>query len=145
MTRTACLLFILSLFTGCNIGIQRPEVVVSDLRLDESSEGGGRILFDLLVVNPNDEELPMPSVSYRVDVVGGGSFELTDRPYAALPRNGQTKVTLAAGVPGINLQGKRVSVNGEVVFEPQGELRRLLYDNYVPLPRSDFFGDGVLE
>jgi hypothetical protein len=145
MIRTACLILILTLFTGCNIGIQSPEVVVSDLRLEEVSEGGGRILFDLLVVNPNDEELPMPTVSYRVDVVGGGSFELSDRPYAALPRNGQTKVTLAAGVPGINLQGKRVSVNGEVIFEPQGELRRLLYDNYVPLPRSDFSAEGVLE
>ena len=87
----------------------------------------------------------MPTVSYRVDVVGGGSFELSDRPYAALPKNGQTRVTLAAGVPGANLQGKRVAIDGEVIFEPQGELRRLLYDNYVPLPRSRFSGEGVLE
>eukprot|EP00752_Nemacystus_decipiens_P017351 g15547.t1 len=127
------------------IGIDRPEVTVTDVRLDEATAGGGRVLFDLLVVNPNDEELPMPTVSYRVDVVGGGSFELTDRPYAALPRNGQTTVTLAAAVRGANLQGKRVLVDGEVVFEPQGELRRLFYDNYLPLPRSSFSSEGVLE
>ena len=115
------------------------------MRLDEVTSGGGRILFDLLVVNPNDEELPMPTVSYRVDVIGAGSFELTDRPYAALPRNGETTVTLAAAVSGVNLSGKRVTVDGQVVFEPQGELRKLLYDNYVPLPRSSFSGEGVLE
>lgn len=145
MLRIVCTCLALALFTGCNIGIQRPEVVVSDLRLDEASEGGGRILFDLLVVNPNDEELPMPTVSYRVDVVGAGSFELSDRPYAALPKNGQTKVTLAAAVSGVNLKGKRVAVDGEVVFEPQGEIRKLLYENYVPLPRSRFSSEGTLE
>ena len=146
MIRTTCLLFIFTVFTGCTgIGIDRPEVVVTDVRLDEVSAGGGRILFDLLVVNPNDEELPMPTVSYRVDVMGAGRFELSDRPYAAVPRNGQTQFTLAAAVPGINLQGKQVSVDGEVIFEPQGELRRLFYDNYIPLPRSSFSGEGVLE
>lgn len=146
MLRTACLLIALLLFTGCTgIGIQRPEVTVTDVRLDEVSSGGGRILFDLLVVNPNDEELPMPSVSYRVDVVGAGSFELTDRPYAELPRNGQTTVTLAAAISGVNLQGKRYTVDGEVVFEPKGEFRKLMYDNYVPLPRTDFSSEGVLE
>ncbi|MFK7788119.1 MAG: hypothetical protein AB8C95_01330, partial [Phycisphaeraceae bacterium] len=80
-----------------------------------------------------------------VDVVGAGSFELTDRPYAELPRNGQTTVTLAAAVSGVNLSGKRYTVDGEVVFEPQGEFRRLMYDNYVPLPRSNFSGQGMLE
>jgi LEA14-like dessication related protein len=145
MLRTACLLLAILLFTGCNIGITRPEVVVTGVRMDEVTDGGARVLFDLLVVNPNDEELPMPTVSYRVDVVGAGSFELTDRPYASLPRNGQTTFTLAAAVSGVNLPGKRVTIDGEVVFEPQGELRKLLYDNYVPLPSSDFSGEGVLE
>ena len=146
MLRNAFCLLLLITFTGCTgIGIDRPEVTVTNVRLDDTSAGGGRVLFDLLVVNPNDEELPIPTVSYRVDVVGAGSFELTDRPYAALPRNGQTTVTLAAAVRGANLQGKRVSVDGEVVFEPQGEIRRLFYDNYVPLPRSSFSGEGVLE
>lgn len=145
MPRTACLLLTCLLLTGCNIGITRPEVVVTDVRMDEVTDGGARVLFDLLVTNPNDEELPMPTVNYRVDVVGGGRFELSDRPYAALPRNGQTQFTLAAAVSGVNLPGKRVTVDGEVVFEPQGEIRRLLYDNYVPLPRSSFSGEGVLE
>lgn len=146
MLRTATLLLVLLAFTGCTgIGIDRPEVTVTGVRLDEASAGGGRILFDLLVVNPNDEELPMPTVSYRVDVVGAGRFELSDRPYAALPRNGQTTLTLAAAVSGVNLKGKRLTVDGDVIFEPKGELRRFLYDNYVPLPRSTFSGEGVLE
>lgn len=146
MLRTVYLLLVFFAFTGCTgIGIDRPEVFVTDVRLDEAAAGGGRVLFDLLVVNPNEEELPMPTVSYRVDVVGGGSFELSDRPYAALPGNGQTVVTLAAGVTGADLQGKRVAVDGEVIFEPQGELRRLLYESYLPLPRSRFSGEVVLE
>lgn len=145
MLRNAFLLIVLCLFSGCNIGVARPEVTVTDVRLDEVSDGGGRILVDLLVVNPNDEELPMPTVSYRVDVVGAGRFELTDRPYAELPRNGQTTVTLAAAVSGVNLPGKQVTVDGEVVFAPKGELRKLLYDNYVPLPRSTFSSESTLE
>lgn len=144
MLRTACLLLLPFLFAGC-IGIDRPTVEVTGVRLDGVSGGGGRVLFDLLVVNPNDEELPMPTVSYRVDVIGAGSFELSDRPYAALPKNGQTTVTLAAAISGVNLPGKRVIVDGEVVFQPQGEFRKLLYDNYVPLPRTRFSSEGVLE
>ncbi|MEM9347952.1 MAG: hypothetical protein AAGB26_15190 [Planctomycetota bacterium] len=144
MLRTASLLVLSLCFTGC-IGIERPTVEVTDVRLDGVSEGGGRILLDLLVVNPNDEELPMPTVSYRVDVVGAGSFELSDRPYAALPKNGQKTVTLAAAVRGVNLPGKRVLIDGEVIFKPKGEFRKLLYDNYVPLPRSRFSSEGTLE
>jgi len=145
MIRTACLTICLLVITGCSIGIDRPTVEVTDVRLDGVSSGGGRLLVDLLVSNPNDEELPMPRVSYRVDVVGAGSFEFSDRPYAALPNGGQTKLTLAAAVTGVNLAGKRVAVDGEVVFEPQGEFRKLMYDNYVPLPRSRFSSEETLE
>ena len=140
---TICVLAVLVL-TGC-VGIDRPTVEVTNVRLDGVSEAGGRVLVDLLVTNPNDEELPMPTVSYRVDVVGAGAFEFTDRPIAALPKNGQTTLTLAAGVKGVGLTGQRVRVDGELVFEPQGEFRRVLYDNNVPLPRSRFSGEGVLE
>lgn len=146
MTRTACLLFLVGLFVGCTgVGIQHPEVTVTNLRLDDATAGGGRVLFDLLVLNPNDEELPMPTVSYRVDVIGGGRFELSDRPYAALPKNGQTVVTLAAAVNGASLPGKRVKIDGEVIFQPKGELRQLLYDNYLPLPSVPFSSEGVLK
>jgi LEA14-like dessication related protein len=144
MLRLASICGLAVLLTGC-IGIDRPGVEVTNVRLDERSDEGGRILVDVLVTNPNDEELPMPTVSYRVDVVGAGAFEFTDRPYAALPKNGQTTLTLAAAVRGADLPGKTVRVDGELVFEPQGELRRILYENYVPLPRSRFSSEGALE
>ena len=144
MIRTICLLLLTLLFTGC-IGIDRPEVQVTSIRLDETSSGGGRILFDLLVNNPNDEALPMPTVSYKVDVVGAGSFRFTDRPYAAVPSEGVVRFTMASAVRGVNLQGKRVDVDGTILFEPTGELRRIFYDNNYPLPRSSFSGRGVLE
>ncbi len=144
MLRVAIVCVLGLLMTGC-IGIQKPEVEVTAIRLDEVSNVGGRVLVDLVVTNPNDEELPMPTVSYSVDVIGAGSFEFTDRPYAALPKNGQVKLTLPAAVAGIGLKGKEVKVNGELIFEPQGELRRVFYDNYIPLPRSRFSGAGVLE
>ena len=138
-----CVLAVL-LTTGC-VGIDRPGVEVTAVRLDQVSEGGGRVLVDLLVTNPNDEELPMPTVSYRVDVVGAGSFEFTDRPIAALPKDGQTTLTLASGIKGVGLRGKTVRVDGALVFEPQGEIRRVLFDNGVPLPRTRFSSEGVLE
>jgi len=144
MTRIACIVMVVSLFTGC-IGIDRPDVEVTSIRLDDTSAGGGRILFDLLVTNPNDEELPIPTVSYEVDVVGAGSFEFTDRAYAAVPRNGTVRLTLASAVTGVNLQGKAVEVDGTMIFEPEGELRRVFYDNQYPLPRSSFESRGALE
>ena len=144
MKRIVCIVILPLLFTGC-IGIERPDVEVTSIRLDDNSPGGGRILFDLLVTNPNDEALPMPRVSYRVDVVGGGAFEFTDRPYAASPSEGQVRFTMASAVRGVNLEGKQVNVDGTIIFEPQGELRRVFYDNYVPLPRSSFSGQDVLE
>jgi len=144
MIRLTAIAIVVLLTTGC-IGIQDPQVQVVNVRLDEVSPGGARVLVDLIVINPNSEELPMPQVDYRVDVVGGGSFEFTDRPYAALPRNGQTTLTLAAGISGVALQGKAVTVDGVVVFEPQGELRRVIYDNYVPLPSTRFSAQTVLE
>lgn len=144
MARLGFILFSLVLLTGC-IGIDRPKVSVQSVRLDEQTPTGGRVLVDLLVTNPNNEELPMPRVSYSVDVVGAGSFEFTDRPYAAAPREGEVTLTLAAAVTGSNLRGKAVAVDGVLIFEPDGELRRVLYDNYVPLPRSRFSAQGVLE
>lgn len=132
------------LLTGC-IGIDRPTVEVTDVRLEDNSQAAGRVVFDLKVINPNDEELPIPTVSYTVDVVGAGSFSFTDRPHAAAPRDGEVTMSLAAGVRGVSLQGKRYEVDGVLVFEPQGELRRVFYDNYVPLPRSRFSAEGVLE
>lgn len=144
MLRLASIPLCVLLLTGC-IGIDRPDVEVTAIRLDDVSPGGGRVLVDLLVTNPNDEELPMPTVNYRVDVVGAGAFEFTDRPYAAAPKNGKTMLTLAAAVRGVGLQGKQVEVDGVMIFEPQGELRRVFYDNYYPLPRTRFSAQGTLE
>lgn len=144
MLRAAIIAFVLLGLTGC-IGIDRPKVEVVSVRLDEVSDGGARILVDLAVTNINDEELPIPRVSYRVDVIGAGEFEFTDRAYAAVPENGQMTLTLAAAVRGAGIRGKQYRVDGEMIFEPQGELRRVFYDNYVPLPRSSFSSEGVLE
>lgn len=144
MTRIALILLV-AVFAGGCIGIDRPEVTVTAVRLDSVSEGSGRIAFDLLVDNPNAEELPMTTVSYSIDVVGAGRFEFTDIPYAAAPRDGQVALTLAGAVRGFDLAGKRVLIDGELMFEPQGELRRVFYDNSYPLPRSSFSGEGVLE
>ena len=144
MNRITLLLLFSVSFTGC-IGIESPDVQVTSIRLDDTSTGGGRILFDLLVTNPNDEELPMPTVSYRVDVVGAGAFEFTDRPYAATPENGEVRLTFASAVRGVNLEGKAVEVDGTVIFEPKGELRRVFYDNQYPLPSSSFAGQATLK
>ena len=144
MIRFALLATSALLLTGC-IGITRPDVEVTGIRLDNQSTDGGRLLVDLMVTNPNDEALPMPAVSYRVDVEGAGDFEFTARPFAAVPKKGQVELTLPAAVRGADLKGKRVTVDGELVFEPQGELRRVFYENNIPKPKTRFSSEGVLE
>ncbi|MEM1356378.1 MAG: hypothetical protein AAGH88_16015 [Planctomycetota bacterium] len=141
-----CLFLMVSgfLLTGC-IGISPPVAEVQAVRLDDSAAGGGRVLVEVKVSNPNDENLPMPRVSYEVDVVGAGQFAFTDIPYAALPRQGEQTLVLPAAVRGQNIQGKQYRVSGTVVFQPEGNLRRFFYDNGLPRPRASFTAEGVLE
>lgn len=129
---------------GC-IGIRQPVAEVQSVRVDEAAAGGARLLVQVKLSNPNDENLPMPRVSYEVDVVGAGQFAFTQIPYAALPRQGEQTLVLPAAMRGAAFSGKQYRVSGTVVFEPEGNLRRFFYDSGVPRPRTSFSAEGVLE
>lgn len=142
-TRLLALLLVVSL-TGC-IGIDRPDAKVMSVRVDEEAAGGARLLVDVAVENPNDEDLLMTRVSYSVDVVGAGQFSFSDVPMAVLPREGVSMLELPAAMRGVGFAGKQYRVQGTVVFAPEGNVRRFLFDAGVPLPRSGFSAEGVLE
>ncbi|MFI4862293.1 MAG: hypothetical protein ACIAXF_16635 [Phycisphaerales bacterium JB063] len=132
---------------GCSglQGIAQPTVEVVDARVVEQSSQGASVAVTLRVANPNVKELAMPRVTCDLDVEGAGRFTFTDVPYATVPGRGEQFVTVPAGVLGSGLAGKRYSVQGAVVFQQEGQLRRVMSDIGVPLPRSGFSAQGVLQ
>ncbi len=135
-----------TLLGGCSglQGIDQPTVEVVDAQVVEQSAQGARVVVLLRVTNPNAEELPMPRVTCDLDVVGGGRFTFTDVPYATAPGGGSQVLSVPAGLLGPSAVGKRYTVRGTVVFEPEGQLRRVFTDTGLPLPRASFAGEGVL-
>lgn len=139
---------------GCSglRGIERPTVEVVDAQVVEQSALGSRVLVRLRVTNPNDEELPMPRVTCDLDIVGGGRFTFTDIPYATLPARdnegtlapGEQVLIVPAGLLGSAVAGKRFTVRGTVVFQPEGQIRKVMSDTGIPLPRASFTGEGTV-
>lgn len=143
-----------AVLTGCSglQGVASPTVEVVDAQVVEQTAQGARVVVLLRVSNPNTEELPMPRVTCDLDIVGGGRFTFTDVPYATVPgagndddaQPGTQVISVPAGLLGSAVAGKRYTVRGTVVFEPEGQLRRVFTDTGLPLPRSSFSGEGVL-
>ena len=137
--------------SGCSIQVLDAQV------LEQSAQGGQVVLF-VRVTNPNPQELPIPRVTCDLDVEGGGRFTFTDVPYATLPGGGKSGgepgggageaafqiLEIPGALAGSALAGKRYTVRGTVVFQPDGQLRRVFTDLGLPLPRTRFAGSGTL-
>ncbi|MEM9414285.1 MAG: hypothetical protein AAGA29_02250 [Planctomycetota bacterium] len=150
LLHVVCAAVFVVLLSGCSglQGIEQPTVEVVEARVVEQSAGGASLAVTLRVMNPNAEELAMPRVTCDLDVDGAGRFTFTDVPYATAPGardGGEQFVTLPAAVLGGDLAGRRYSVRGTVVFQPEGQLRRVFTDIGVPLPRAVFEGQGVVQ
>ncbi|MEQ9453332.1 MAG: LEA type 2 family protein [Phycisphaeraceae bacterium] len=122
----------------------RPGVEVARVDvIDESSEG---VSFRVLVAmeNPWNEPVTIGTASLTVSVEGVSRFSDTDVPPVSLPAGGVQTIELRAALPGslASLAGRAMTARGEVTYTPPGDLRVILTETGVPLPRADFSWSG---
>lgn len=118
-------------------GIQPPEAEVTGVHVLEQTEEGARVRVQVKLTNPNDVPLPVVASDYHMTLAEAGSFKFVDRPGRTLPAESSGSVELMAAFEtgGADVSGRSYRVTGWLFYEPPGQLRRLLTESSIPLPR----------
>ncbi|WP_428389783.1 hypothetical protein [Mucisphaera sp.] len=124
----------------------RPELEVSRVEVLESSSEGASVLVVLAMENPWDEPVQLGWVDFTVSVEGGASFSDRDLPAASLPASGVQTIELLAALSteGGAVMGQPFKASGKVTYTPPGDLRVVMTETGIPLPRAEFSYSGVL-
>jgi len=157
---TACLVACAFACAGCGsksktkIKVITPTASAATVSIVEQTGEGARLLVSLELTNPNAIALPLHKAVYTVTVAGvaagaggaGGAVTMEDVTSLTLPANGtqQLKYPLASVTDGQGLAGAWYTVSGTVEYEPPGEVRKLLTESGVSLPKVRFSGAGEL-
>ncbi|GAB4107974.1 MAG: hypothetical protein Kow00105_13000 [Phycisphaeraceae bacterium] len=130
---------------GCSSNLKQVIANVDAVRIDSTSDEGVRVLVTVTAENPNEVALPIVRAEYKVALNGAQPFEFTDLPKATLPALGTQTLTFPAAFA---LNGKHeqhtYQVEGRLIYEPPGEIRKLLTEYGVPLPSASFSDEGTL-
>ena len=124
-----------------------PTVKVTAARMAEASDDGIRMEIMLMLSNPNDEPLPLTRVRYTVRLGGAGQYEGDTRPNTTLPAGREQELILPAAVATSGAAGGGAvsyTVEGAIEYLPPGEVRELITEMGVPLPKVDFSGRGTI-
>ncbi len=129
-----------------SFGISRPTAEVRSVAIDQITDEGATVRLHVELTNPNDVALPVSETRYRLSV-GEHVFEFTALPPVTMPAGGSQMFSLTAAfaAPGESLRGQEYDLSGWVVYEPPGEIRKILTDSNIPLPSIGFSDRGVLE
>lgn len=160
---TACLVACAFACAGCGsksktkIKVITPTASAATVSIVEQTGEGARLLVSLELTNPNAIALPLHKAVYTVTVAGvaagaggaggaGGAVTMEDVTSLTLPANGTQKLKypLAIVTDGQGLAGASYTVSGTVEYEPPGEVRKLLTESGVSLPKIRFSGAGEL-
>lgn len=146
--------FVLAAVTvGCSIRppryhfVSTPRAEVTSLAVTSVSEQGARVEAVVALENPNDLPLPLRVSDYTLSIDGVGQTTMVDLPPVTLPARGRQtfKLPIAVATDGAALDGQAYRFQGTVTYEPPGEIRRVLTDSGLPLPRTGFSSEGVFE
>jgi LEA14-like dessication related protein len=91
-TRTLLLAAIL-LFTGCTAAFkwQAPKLSVASMKVQSADIFSQRLVVHMRVMNPNDRELPIKGITYRIEVNDAELAQgLTDTPFV-VPAMGEAE------------------------------------------------------
>lgn len=147
------LLVLLLVITGCrgnktkgeNEKVSEPTARFVGARLVSATEQGARIEISVELENPNGVSLPLVESRYTLSLGGAKAAHGVDRPNRTLPAKGRQIVLIPVAVEGTVSAGAAFSVHGAVAYEPPGEVRKVLTESKVPLPRVSFEGAGNLQ
>ena len=150
MLRAICTMLALIgvIAAGC-APVQRPQTLVGEARVTEASAEGAAVAVPVSLSNPRGVPLPIREARFtmRVDAADAAPFHVTQQLAATLPAEGGQTVTLRSAfavADGASLEGAPYVIEGTIVYEPPGEIRRLLTDSGLPLPSVRFAGQGTL-
>lgn len=154
---TACIVACAFACSGCGsksktkIKVVTPTASAATVSIVEQTGEGARLLVSLELTNPNAIALPLHKAVYTVTVAGvaagaGGAVTMEDVTSLTLPANGTQKLKypLAIVTDGQGIAGASYTVSGTVEYEPPGEVRKLLTESGVSLPKVRFSGAGEL-
>ncbi len=133
-------------FGGCGVNLRQVATRVDSVRIDDQTDQGVRVLVTVVAENPNDIAMPIVRAKYEVGLAGAEPFKFTDLPTATIPAHGTQTITLPAAlaIAGGNASGHEFTVSGSLVYEPPGEIRKLLTEYGVSLPAAPFKSQGAL-
>ncbi len=149
MTRALSVIFILALgaLLGACSGVSHPEVRHTGARTLELDEGRAVIALTLEATNPNEDQLPLTQIRYRLSIGGEEVFSAVRSPELTL----DTYTTRAFEVPCV-LDRSRLApgmldytLSGELIYRPPGRFASELYRSRVHVPTVEFTFEGSLD
>jgi LEA14-like dessication related protein len=124
--------------------VTAPTAQVVEVKILETSPQAVRVAVTVEMTNRDEVPLPLTIADYYVDLPGTKTYRSSQRPLATIPANGTQQFQLTAAVPTAGEAPATYRVGGTIEYEPPGEIRMLLTESGVPLPRVGFQGTGEL-
>jgi len=126
--------------------IQPPTARVVALTLTDQTDTGFRVEAVVELTNDNRVALPLVNTHYEITVGNAGTLSLVEASNKTIPAHGKQLLTLPASFAwdGPAPAGAPWVVKGRVSYHPPGELRQIMTETKIPLPRLEFHSQGSL-
>ncbi|HED53548.1 MAG TPA: hypothetical protein ENJ00_05035 [Phycisphaerales bacterium] len=136
-----------SSLVGCS-SYAPPQLALTSARIAEESPEGVVIDLSIDVSNPNEQDMPLERVTYRLTLDGRPAFSGTRSAEATVRRLGTQTIVLPAAIdleqfPLPEGQAEFV-LTGTLVYVTPGELAQILFDAGVRRPSVRFSHRGVI-
>ena len=145
---TAAALALSLALVGCDDlkSVEKPSTRVLSARLVDETDEGARILVEVELTHKNKVALPLVNADYSGEIQGIGDYDGQDLPNRTLPINSRQVVTLPmvyrTDEP---VTGLAIDVSGNIEYQPPGEIRKLLTESGIPLPKTGFSGRVIID
>ena len=109
---------------GLQLGMQKPEVTVANIRLLDGNLLEQRFLLTLRVMNPNTSEIAIEGLTFKVDLNGQPFAKGVGNQPVVVPRLGEAmvEVTATTGLGGLLRQLKAFKGREKVDYRISGRL-----------------------
>ena len=144
MVRVLMVLALAAALSGC--GTRPPTMVVVDAKVTDRTADGVVVSFLIAGENPNDDELPLRSVRYSLEIDGEQVFTGERSAESTLRRRGVQTITLPASIPmeAVEPGVRRYRFSATLEYLARGRLPELLFDLGASRPTVHFTDAGEI-